>query len=243
VRTGACLALVSALTVSVPDAAGAQEPALESAAPRVETDDARCDGTGRTHSRILASPDRVRQVWAGLEVIRRRNRCRLRWELHTSTNTGRRFSTVTVTEAPPLSEGNGYGFELVAFTDTGNRVLAVQNESLGDWTSRTVVVYDFGTRAVLTQDVNGRVEKLAPDDCPVYGFPIGFVSDDTVALVVASSEDVDDDAFRCWRESRWGLNMRTGELRRLAAAERVMTAGVVLDHPRDLQTSGSRPGP
>jgi hypothetical protein len=237
------LAMAAALTVLLAEAGGAQGPASESAAPRVETGDAGCERTGRTDSRILGSPDRAHQVWAELEVTRAGNRCRLRWTLHTSTNTGRRFSAITITEAPPLGEGNGYRFELVAFTDTGRRVLAVQNEWLGDWTSRTVVVYDFGTRAVLKQDVNGRVEKLAPDDCPVYGYPIGFVSDDTVALVVASSEDVDDDAFRCWREARWGLDMRTGELRRLAAGERVMNAGTVLDRPRGPRTLDSRPGP
>ena len=136
---------------------------------------------------------------------------------------------MTVAEAPPLSERNEYAFELVAFTDTGRRLLAVRNESLGDWTSRTVVVYDFDTRSVLTQDVNGRIERLPPDECPVDGKPIGFVSDDTVALVIASSDAVDD-AFRCWPEARWGLNMKTGELRRLAAGERVMTTGMILEH-------------
>jgi hypothetical protein len=144
--------------------------------------------------------------------------------------------------SPPLSERNEFDFEIAAFTDTGSRVLAVRNESRGDWTARTVIVYDFGTRAMFTQDVNARVEKLAPDECPVYGVPIGFVSDETIALVVASSDDVDD-AFRCWPEAQWGLDVRTGELRRLAASTRVMVAGIALDHPPGSRLSGSLPGP
>ena len=240
--SGARLAMALALTVGTARAGGAEEQALHSRPPGVETSGVGCEPAGRTHSRILASPDRARQVWAELAVTRAGNRCRLRWVLHVSANSGSSFTAVTVAEAPPLGEKNAYVFELVGFTDAGRRVLGVRNESRGDWTSRTVVVYDFDTRAVLMQDVDARVERLAPDEGPVYGDPIGFVSDDTVALVVASSDDVDD-VFRCWPEAQWELNVRTGELRRLSNAARVVSAGVPLDHPTGRQTSGSRPGP
>ena len=236
------LAMAAALTICIAQAEAAQE-SPPTPPKGVATGESRCEVPGRAHSRILAATDRTRQAWVELEVTRARNRCRLRWVLHVSTNSGKRFNTVTVAEAPPLGERNAFDFELVAFTATGSRVLAVRNESLGDWTSRTAVIYDFGTRALQTQDVNGRIERLPPDECPVSGDPIGFASDDSVAIVVVSSDDVDDDAFRCWPEAQWALDMRTGEVRRLPAGARVMAAGVPLDYPAGRDVSGSRPGP
>jgi hypothetical protein len=148
---------------------------------------------------------------------------------------------VTVAQAPPLGEHNAFAFELLGFSDTGGRVLGVLNERQGTWTSSTVVVYDFEARTVQTRNVNDRVGQLAPDDCPVYGDPIGLVSGDTVAVVVGS-DDLDA-AIRCVPEAQWELHVRTGELRRVPAGARVMRAGTRLDHPRGPQTSGSRSGP
>jgi hypothetical protein len=234
--------MAAMLTLSVAGAA-AQDTESTRETAGVRTGTAACGEAGRTHSRILASPDRSRQVWAELVTARDGNRCRLRWLLHVSTTAGQDFRVRTVLEAPPLGEGNGFDFEIVGFAAGSRRVLAVQNERRGEWASRTAVVYDFDTGSVLTQDVNGRVERLAPDDCPVDGRPTGLVSDDTVALVVVSTDDAGDDAFRCWPEARWGLHMRTGELRRLSGGERVMTGGAVLGHPRGPAVSGSVPGP
>ena len=223
--------VATALLVCLTGMAGAQTPPAATPPPGVETSRVRCGRPGLTHSRTLASLDRARQAWAEIDVTRSGNRCRLRWLLHASANAGTTFDELIIAEAPPLSESNDFHFAVIAFTNTGDRVLTVRNESLGDWTSRSLAVYDFGTRAVLTQDVNARVERLAPDDCPVHGYPLGFASDDTVALEVVSAEDVDDDAFRCWPRTRWELDMRTGELRRLAAGARIMSSGVALERP------------
>jgi hypothetical protein len=231
------LAMVATLlTCAAPAAAQPSDP------PTVRTEVMRCGRAGRAQSRILASPDRARQVWAELVVTIGTNRCSLRWVLHASTDTGTTFRAVPVSQAPPLNEQNEFEFALVGFADGGSRVLAVQAQWIGRLKSVTVVVYDFATRTVLTQDVNARVDRLVPDECPALGNPTGLVSADTVALAVASFDEVDD-TFRCWPETMWGLDVTTGALRRLGADARVMAAGTALGHPSARQASGSRRRP
>jgi hypothetical protein len=142
--------------------------------------------------------------------------CRTTWVLHVRKE-GEKPHTVEVAQRDDSPGDTEWiqenSFEIEAWSNDGNLLLAAQIEAQGDSDETTPIIYDFASGNYRRMELGPIFGQMSPADCYVIYRPLRF---DDVGGLVISAMSTDHDrapgAPACFPESLWRFDLRTNTI-------------------------------